>query len=223
MSATQLESRQNYAEATFRKLEHRERVIDETKFAECQFIGCDFSESRFQRCRFIDCKFTDCTLRLAAFDDSALINATFSRCGLMGINWSAADWSDWSAKLSTLTFDECDLKYAVFLSVDLKRVVLRDCIAHEANFADANLSNATLTGTDLACAVFVRTDLTDADFTGAKNYTLNLADNQTKGAKFDLPEAVRLLYSLDIEIVDPHTQATLEEDDLDRFIRGNKT
>jgi hypothetical protein len=41
-------------------------------------------------------------------------------------------------------------------------------------------------------------DLTQADFTGARDYTIAPNLNQLKQTKFSLPEAMALLYGLDI-------------------------
>jgi fluoroquinolone resistance protein len=70
---------------------------------------------------------------------------------------------------------------------------MKNCIAHEVNFAETDLEGAIFTGTDFKDAVFLRTNLTKADFVGAENYTLSVTDNKTKGARFALPEAIRLL------------------------------
>ena len=56
-------------------------------------------------------------------------------------------------------------------------------------------------------------NLTNTNFAGAKNYTLNVADNKAKGTKFSLPEAMRLLYHMDIEIVDAESGEVIEFDD----------
>jgi uncharacterized protein YjbI with pentapeptide repeats len=111
-----------------------------------------------------------------------------------------------------MTFESCDLTYGVFLGIDLKKLVMKDCTAREVNFAEADLTEADFAGTDFAGAIFLQTNLTDANFAKARNYTLNLQDNRTKAAKFSLPEATRLLFNLDIVIVDPETDEEIDED-----------
>jgi len=44
--------------------------------------------------------------------------------------------------------------------------------------------------------------LTEADFTGAKNYAIAASSNTLKKTKFSLPEAMGLLYSLDIVLTE---------------------
>jgi hypothetical protein len=45
---------------------------------------------------------------------------------------------------------------------------------------------------------FVGCDLSEANFVSAQNYQINAAENTLHQARFALPEAVALLYSLDI-------------------------
>ena len=46
----------------------------------------------------------------------------------------------------------------------------------------------------------MRTDLTGADFRDAKNYVIHPALNKLSKARFSLPDAMNLLYCMDIEI-----------------------
>jgi fluoroquinolone resistance protein len=52
--------------------------------------------------------------------------------------------------------------------------------------------------TDFSNSRFQHTNLTEADFTGATNYAIAASLNTLKKTKFSLPEAMSLLYSLDI-------------------------
>ena len=45
-------------------------------------------------------------------------------------------------------------------------------------------------------------NLTEADFTGAKNYAIAPGMNTLKKTKFSLPEAMSLLYNLDIKLTE---------------------
>jgi fluoroquinolone resistance protein len=49
---------------------------------------------------------------------------------------------------------------------------------------------------------FLHTNLTEANFTDASNYAIDVQQNTVKHAKFALPEAVNLLRCMDIELVD---------------------
>ena len=54
--------------------------------------------------------------------------------------------------------------------------------------------------TDLSESLFGETDLTGADFREVRNYRIDPRRNTLAGARFSLPEALALLYALDIEI-----------------------
>lgn len=203
MALSKIESSETYGETTFRKVDAKGKSITETVFSDCSFVRCDFSETSLHTCRFIKCRFDDCSMKMTSLKDSTFSMVTFAQCHLMGVDWSLGNWADLSAKVSPIQFEGCMLQYGIFFGLKLKKISFKGCDAREVNFAETDLSGADFTGTDLAGATFLRTDLTDANFAEAKNYTLSLKDNTTKGTKFSLPEAMRLLYALDIVIVNP--------------------
>ena len=217
MALTNLASDQVYSETTFKKLEFTNEVISGSEFSECKFVACDFSETAFQSCSFMDCDFENCTMKLTKLENSTFARAKFRNCNLLGVNWTEANWSAWASKMSSIEFEKCDLKYAVFFGLELSHMKMKHCHAHEANFSEADLTDADFEGSDFAGAIFHRTNLTGANFVGSRNYSLNINDNKTKGTKFSLPEAIRLLYYMDIVIVDPETNEEIEEDRLNDF------
>jgi uncharacterized protein YjbI with pentapeptide repeats len=89
------------------------------------------------------------------------------------------------------------------MELDLSKAVITDCLAKEATFAETNLTEANCTHTDFTDSRFIRTNLTRADFRGARNYAIAADQNTLKQAKFSLPEAVALLHGLDIILEDP--------------------
>ena len=79
---------------------------------------------------------------------------------------------------------------------------MRECIAKDVDFRETLLMKSDLSHTDFADSIFIKTDLTEADLTEARNYNINATLNTIKNAKFSLPEAISLLYGLDIVLVD---------------------
>ena len=213
-----ISSNNTYTDVTFKNVDQTHETIEFSEFTDCKFTHCNFSHTAFLSCRFMDCEFEDCTMQMLQVEDTVFANVKFSQCSLMGINLVEANWRDWASKLNPLQFESCDMKYAIFFGLELKKITLKDCNATEANFSEADLTEANFTGTNLAGANFLRTNLTKANFVGATHYAINLMDNQTSGAKFALPEAVRLLHYLDIEIIDLETKRKLKEEQLDDFI-----
>jgi uncharacterized protein YjbI with pentapeptide repeats len=126
--------------------------------------------------------------------------AVFKDSKLAGVNWADAAWP----KLRLAgppAFLNCVLSDCGFLGLPLAGVSIKNCLAKEADFREADLSGADFAGTDLSGALFGGTDLTGADLAGARNYAINVRENKLKDAKFSLPEAMALLYCLDIRIV----------------------
>jgi len=70
------------------------------------------------------------------------------------------------------------------------------------DFREADLAKTNFDGTDLSESLFLNTNLSKADFSGAKNYAISPEKNTLKGAKFSLPEAMSLLFNLDLVLMD---------------------
>ena len=70
------------------------------------------------------------------------------------------------------------------------------------DFREGSFCEADFRSTDFANSLFKETDLTGADFTGAVNYRIDVNYNKISRAKFSRYEAVNLLESLGIELVD---------------------
>ena len=87
-------------------------------------------------------------------------------------------------------------------SVFLQKTAIKNCIAQNVDFTEADLSHACCIGSDFSGTRFENSNLTGADFRGARNYTIPVLKNQIAKARFSLPEALSLLSSLDLEISD---------------------
>ena len=190
-----------YTDQRFKRLTCRAQVITRQKFDGCTFDHCSFQETVFQSCRFNDCTFTDCDLRLARVPGSSFRSVLFERSNVTGINWADGSWAK-SGLLNSIGFHECDVSYATFIGLELKKLVMTQCVAKDVDFSDANLTQANCTETDFFESRFVHTNLTEADFTHARNYAIDPSLNVLKNAKFSLPEAIALLRGLNIELVE---------------------
>ena len=199
-----------YMDETFKKVDMTHDVVRESEFHDCRFERCDFAETQFKLCRFVDCEFEDCTLRMTGFDGTSFTGVMFKGCNLLGVDWTQADWSGLRVRMDTVAFADCNLKYNIFLGLDLKKLQMTDCDAREANFDEADLTEAKFKGTDFAEALFRKTIVTGADFVGARHYGFNLMENPSSGARFAMPEALQLLYYLDVKIIDPAADSESE-------------
>ncbi len=124
---------------------------------------------------------------------------------MVGIDWTTAIWRksvNKAKNLFTNQLKECVIDYSIFAGMDMPGANFHDCISKEALFEDANLQESNFDGTDLSGSIFKNTNLSKADFSKARNYTINAGSNNITKAKFSFPEAVSLIYSLDIDIVE---------------------
>jgi uncharacterized protein YjbI with pentapeptide repeats len=89
------------------------------------------------------------------------------------------------------------------MGLNLEKMAMKNCIAHDVSFEDSNLSFVDCSGTDFENCRFARTNLTSADLRGAKNYNIDPILNTLKKTKFSMPEAMSLLYNLPIILDEP--------------------
>lgn len=213
MPTRAIQNHQSYTGETFKHLDLHSATLEGVDWSECTFIRCELSEAVLRNCRLMDCDFQNCVLRMTEVPGCTFARVRFRECDLPGVNWSG-----WATKTGSLSFDGCNLRYCIFVGVTLTDFTLTDCNAQEVNFAEATLTGAQFNGTDFNGAIFLHTDLTEANFAGATRYTLNLNDNTTTDAVFALPEAIRLLHYLDITLIDPATDSEIDAAQLDDFI-----
>ena len=180
---------------TYEELALPEGAVDGVRFRDCTFVACSLPRARLTHCRFLGCRFTRCDLGNAVLTGSTFRDVTFDETKLVGIDWTAAD-------LCGLTFTASVLDYGVFAGLDLRKTALRQCQARHVDLEGTNLTESIADDTDFDGARFHRTNLTRADWRGACNYALRPADNTLKKTRLALPEAIALLYGLDIELDD---------------------
>ena len=186
-----------YEDQTFEGLSLPGAEIRAKEFAGCTFTGCSFLEARFRACRFVDCTFVRSDLSLCSLEECSFTTTEFIDSQIIGVNWTEASWPALGL-FDAIGFERCAISHSTFIGLGLRRVKIVDCVAHDVDFAEANLSEAVCVGTDFQDSRFLRTDLSEADFTGARNYAISPNLNMLRKARFSLPEAMALLYGLDI-------------------------
>lgn len=192
-------SQHEYSSQEFKKLTLKSARVIQKDFVACTFLKCNFSETLFQECRFHECKFRECDLSLANLKDSTFNSTRFEDSQIIGVDWTQTAW----AKNKFIVFKPVDfidsvLNHSTFSGLKMKQIQIVRCIAHDVSFEEADLTSADCTFTDFNSSRFNHTNLTEADFTGATNYTIAPQLNVLKKTKFSLPEAMALLYGLDI-------------------------
>jgi len=91
---------------------------------------------------------------------------------------------------------------STFMGLSLNEIVIAECKAQEVDLREGSFCDADFSYTDFTNSLFNETNLSGSDFTEASNYQIDINYNNVKGAKFSRHEAVCLLESLGIELVD---------------------
>ena len=91
-------------------------------------------------------------------------------------------------------------KLSLFYRLKLKNIHFHNCDLQEADFSEAELTGAFFDNCDLLNATFFHTNLEEANFTTALNYSINPETNRLRKAKFALPGVAGLLDTYGIEI-----------------------
>ena len=191
-----------YEGQTFENVELEKVALKKIEFLGCTFKRCSFNETAFEACEIRDSSFVNCSMDICRVDRTRFKSTLFERSKLMGINWTAASWGRKTIAqlIKTVDFDGCVLNYSSFMGLDLTNICMVNCVIREVDFSEAVLQKADFSGSDLEHSIFRNTDLREADFHTARNYSLSPLLNKIKGAKFSLPEAMSLLYNMDIDL-----------------------
>lgn len=173
------------------------------QFVECTFDSCQLSENTSVGCFFSDCTFVNCNFSLIRISNSRFFNCRFRDCKLMGIDWTAAKWEksvSHKKKPFPIAFERCILNFSVFMELNMIEAQFLGCTLSEVSFLGTNLEKANFAQSDLSKAEFNDANLFKADFSTARNYTINACRTNIAKARFSMPEALSLLYTLDVII-----------------------
>ena len=194
---SEIQSEQNFFDEQFQHLNQDSSTIDSSKFDSCSFKDCSFNETSFRSCRFIDCNFFDCDLSLVQVANCTFIRVAIESCRSIGTNWAQANWSDTGIQ-EKVNFVESAIDHSTFIGLDLTGIKILNCSVHEVDFRESILIKADFSGSDLTKSIFGNTIMSGADLSNARNFQINPCANKLTGARFSLPEALALLYSMDI-------------------------
>jgi len=196
-----LEKQNEYWSENFSNLDCSHTELSSKQFEGCTFKKCDFSDATFKRCNFVDCEFIACNLSNVKMAYSKFSDVCFRDSKLIGIDWTKVAWPRLMFS-SPLKFYSSALNDCSFYGLSLQDLVLQECKAHNVDFREGDFSHSNFSDTDLSGCFFANTNLSGVDFSEATHYDINIARNIIKKAKFSRFEAVRLLDSLEIELVD---------------------
>jgi fluoroquinolone resistance protein len=196
-----LANNSEYFSQNFTSIDAAGESFSEIIFENCTFQQCTFTETRFYKCKFVDCDFIASNLSNIKIDYSKFYDTSFKASKLVGVDWTKADWPRFNTS-APISFSECIINDSSFFGLHLNDLLLEHCKAQDVDFRGCNLSRAKFCYSDLTSSLFLKTNLREADFSEAENYDIDIFNNEIKAARFSRMEAVRLLNSLDIELVD---------------------
>lgn len=190
-----------YDSQEFKGINLRNGQIREKEFISCTFTKCSFRETAFLNSLFRDCIFRSCDLSLVSLKKCSFAATRFENSQVIGVDWNETAWEKSKFK-KPVDFFDCVINHSTFMGLNLKKINIIKCTARDVDFTEANLTEANCTFTDFTNSHFLHTNLTGADFTGATNYSIAANLNILKKTKFSLPEAMSLLYGLDIVLTE---------------------
>ena len=182
----------SYFNEKFTNLSFSGETIEARGFEECEFSRCSFINCKLEKCKFLKCRFNECILSAINPSNSRFNEVNFASSKVIGFDWTKA------GKIEDLEFTDCQINYSNFRMLKLPNIKIVNCEAQEADFIEADLSKGIFKNTDFVKSQFFKTNLTEADFRGARNYFIDVRNNTLKRARFSLPVALVLLESLDI-------------------------
>lgn len=146
-----------------------------TQLSSCSFVKCQLSQIKLEQCRMHQVIFKECKLSGLKFYqlDPMLLSFQFEKCVLIGCNFS-------HLKLPHTSFLECNIQSCDFVETQLSGACFKEATFKDTRFHQCNLRKA--------------------DFSGASSYEINPMSNQLQKAIFSMPEAMSLLFHLDIVI-----------------------
>lgn len=201
VAMTELESDENFLDVSFEKLTLPDRHYSCIEFEDCLFTECDFSASKFQNCKFTNCTFERCNLSLLDLSNSTLFAVEFKDSKLVGVDWTKATWSVYHVDFE-LSFKRCILNDSSFFGLTLNELVIDECKLHDVDFREGDFTSSKMTYNDFSHSLFMRTNLQKVDFSDSTAYAIDVLGNQVQKAKFSRYEALNLLESLGVELVD---------------------
>ena len=191
----------SYWSEDFTNLQLLGQTVANKEFEACRFIDCNFSDGVFRDCKFVDCEFIHCNLSLLTPDYSEFNNVTFKQSKLNGIDWTKISLSNLMAS-NPFQFQQCLLNDNSFFAMQLNKLIATDCKIHRVDFRDGDFTEANFSDSEFDGSLFNNTNLTEADFTDALEYDIDINFNRVNKAKFSRVEAMRLLAHLGITLVD---------------------
>lgn len=142
----------DYDSRIFKQIDYKEEIQD-SNFSDCEFYDCTMNEIVVKSCSFDSCKFYNCTIMNIEFQYTDMLNSEFYHCMLIGIDWSNIS-KKYSITLPLSKTEACELRYNVFVHLNLKAYDFKGSNLEGSYFDDCNLEGAIFKGCILKGAQF---------------------------------------------------------------------
>ncbi|MCT8344252.1 MULTISPECIES: Qnr family pentapeptide repeat protein [Photorhabdus] len=197
------------------------KVIENSKFLNCDFSGADLSETQFIGCQFYDqesqmgCNFSHAVLKDASFKSCDLSMVNFRNANALGIEIREcrAQGSDFRGTSfvnmisSRVWFCRAYITKSNLSYANFSKVILEKCELWENRWNGANILGANFSGSDLSGGEFAAFDWRAANFTHC-NLTnsmlgeLDIRSINLEGVKIDTYQASELMERLGIVVME---------------------
>jgi uncharacterized protein YjbI with pentapeptide repeats len=185
----------SYEMVTFRACAFQK--VTGVSFANCIFEQCLLDNSEVKNCTFEHCSFAKSSGNMSKFIDSSFLAVSFTDCSFVG-----ADFTKLKSLLPiTFSATRSNFTYATFASVKIQAQFCH-CNIKDADFTETLLKKSSFLFCNLEKTIFTRSDVSECDFRGAKNYFLDISSVNLKNAIFSQPDVMNLLDSIPVKVAD---------------------
>jgi fluoroquinolone resistance protein len=140
-----IETQTAYTDQVFKDVRLERVQLVSSEFYDCTFVRCSLVESVLRDCRLAGCSFQACHLGLLQVPNSTFSDTRFEDSKIIGVNWTRANWP--AARLHRpIGFFKCAISHSTFIGLSLRQIQIRDCVAVDVDFREADLSQADLQG-----------------------------------------------------------------------------
>ncbi len=201
MKNDELFAQDEYYDNEFSKLTALDAVVENVVFEDCDFVDCDLSGVKFKHCKFTQCRFIRCNMSLVKLTNSRLFHLDFIESKLVGVDFTQADWPSFHVDFE-LSFKRSILNDISMFGLTLNELEMDECKIHDADFREGNFRGSQMKYCDFSNSLFMHTNLEAVDFSDSYNFEIDVLENQINKAIFSRFEALNLLKSLGIVLVD---------------------
>ncbi len=187
--------KQFIADKEYKGEDYSQNPLPKADYENCVFTNCNFAGGFLDNQNFMECEFVDCDLTNTNIKHTIFKETLFHDSKLVGLRFE-----DCNDLLLSVQFQSCNLTLASFFGLSLKDTPFKDCVLLEADFSEANLSQARFDVCQLEKALFHRTQLHETDFTTSFNLDIDPEQNHLKKTKFSKDNLIGLLKKYDIVV-----------------------